>query len=73
MDKIDHKDSVSTVSRNVCAVLVLPCSPSELSANDWYWKKICGVPLLVRNIINLQRAGLDSLLIYDNVDGAELY
>ncbi len=73
MHKLDHEDSVPTVSGNVCAVLVLPCPFLELSAIDWYWKKICGVPLLVRNIINLQRAGLDSLFIYDDVDGAELY
>lgn len=73
MHKLDHEDSVPTVSGNVCAVLVLPCPFLELSAIDWYWRKICGVPLLVRNIINLQRAGLDSLFIYDDVDGAELY
>ncbi len=60
-------------SENVCAVLALPRPPEELSAIDWYWEKICGVPLLVRNIISLQRAGLNSLLIYHNGEGAELY
>jgi len=60
-------------SENVCAVLALPRPPEELSAIDWYWEKICGIPLLVRNIISLQRAGLKSLLIYHNGEGAELY
>ncbi len=60
-------------SENVCAVLALPRPPEELSAIDWYWEKICGVPLLVRNIISLQRAGFNSLLIYHNGEGAELY
>ncbi len=60
-------------SENVCAVLALPRPPEELSAIDWYWEKICGVPLLVRNIISLQRVGLNSLLIYHNGEGAELY
>ncbi|MBV51769.1 MAG: hypothetical protein CMH77_04620 [Nitrospinae bacterium] len=73
MHKLDLNESVSTVSENVCAVLALPRPPEELSAIDWYWEKICGVPLLVRNIISLQRAGLNSLLIYHNGEGAELY
>ncbi|MBJ79627.1 MAG: hypothetical protein CMH80_07975 [Nitrospinae bacterium] len=73
MHKLDLNESVSTVSENVCAVLALPRPPEELSAIDWYWEKICGVPLLVRNIISLQRAGLKSLLIYHNGEGAELY
>jgi phosphatidylglycerophosphate synthase len=73
MHKLDLNESVSTVSENVCAVLALPRPPEELSAIDWYWEKICGIPLLVRNIISLQRAGLKSLLIYHNGEGAELY
>ena len=64
------KKSIATAQENVCAILVLPNLPKNFSANDWYWKKICGVPFLLRNVINLQRAGLSSLIIYSdkNID-----
>ena len=31
---------------------------------DWYWKVVGGTPFLMRNVINLQRAGLNSIFIF---------
>ena len=61
------------VLENVCAVLVLPSPPNNCFANDWYWRRICGVPFLMRNVFNLQRVGLNFLLIYSNENNAKLY
>ena len=73
MHKPNPNKPVSTVLENVCAVLVLPSPPNNCSANDWYWRRICGVPFLMRNLFNLQRSGLNSLIIYSNENNAELY
>jgi phosphatidylglycerophosphate synthase len=40
---------------------------------DWYWKKICGTPFLLRNIFNLQRSGVNSLIIYSNTENTALH
>ena len=61
------------IPEKVWALLVLPNPPKDCSADDWYWKKICGVPFLLRNVFNLQRAGISSLLIYSNKVSADLY
>ena len=73
MHKLNPNKTVSTVLENVCTVLVLPSPPNNCSANDWYWRRICGVPFLMRNLFNLQRIGLNSLIIYSNENNAELY
>ena len=73
MHKPNPNKPVATVLENVCAVLVLPSPPNNCSANDWYWRRICGVPFLMRNLFNLQRSGLNSLIIYSNENNAELY
>ena len=73
MHKLNPNKTVSTVLENVCTVLVLPSPPNNCSANDWYWRRICGVPFLMRNVFNLQRIGLNSLVIYSNENNPELY
>ena len=73
MFKLDSKKPVLTVSEKVYAVLPLSPPAINWSTIDWYWKKICGIPFLMRNIINIQRAGIDSLIIYDNTDNTSLY
>ena len=73
MQKPDYKEPDLMVSKNVCAVLTLPRPPENWSASDWYWEKICGIPFLMRNVFNLQRVGLNSLIIYSNETNAELY
>ena len=73
MFKLDSKKPVLTVSEKVHAVLPLSPPAANWSTIDWYWKKICGIPFLMRNIINIQRAGIDSLIIYGNTDNTSLY
>ena len=73
MFKLDSKKPVLTVSEKVHGVLPLSPPATDWSTIDWYWKKICGIPFLMRNIINIQRAGIDSLIIYGNTDNTSLY
>ena len=73
MFKLDSKKPVLTVLEKVHAVLPLSPPATNWSTIDWYWKKICGIPFLMRNIINIQRAGIDSLIIYGNTDNTSLY
>ena len=73
MYKIDSNKPVLTVSESVCAILPLSPPAANWSTVDWYWKEICGIPFLMRNIINIQRAGIDSLIIYSNTDNTALY
>jgi len=73
MQKPNSKEPDLMVSKNVCAVLTLPRPPENRSASDWYWGGICGIPFLMRNVFNLQRVGLTSLIIYSNENNVELY
>lgn len=73
MHKPHNKETVFPVSQNIYAVLALPRPPENWSINDWYTEKICGVPFLVRNLFNLQRAELNSLIVYSNEDSTELH
>ena len=60
-------------AENTCVVLPLSRPPSNWSMVDWYWKKICGIPFLLRNIFNLQRSGVNSLIIYSNTENTALH
>ena len=60
-------------SENTCVVLPLSRPPSNWSMVDWYWKKICGIPFLLRNIFSLQRSGVNSLIIYSNTENTALH
>jgi phosphatidylglycerophosphate synthase len=73
MLKLDSNSHTSSASVKFCAVLPLSSPPTNWSAIDWYYKKICGVPFLKRNIINIQRAGADFLIIYSNTENTALY
>jgi len=73
MHKIDSNIPVSMASENTCVVLPLSRPPSNWSMVDWYWKKICGIPFLLRNIFNLQRSGVNSLIIYSNTENTALH
>jgi len=73
MHKIDSNIPVSIASENTCVVLPLSCPPSNWSMVEWYWKKICGIPFLLRNIFNLQRSGVNSLIIYSNTENTALH
>ena len=73
MHKIDSNILVSIASENTCVVLPLSRPPSNWSMVEWYWKKICGIPFLLRNIFNLQRSGVNSLIIYSNTENTALH
>ncbi|GJL78539.1 MAG: hypothetical protein NPINA01_15280 [Nitrospinaceae bacterium] len=53
-------------------VLVLPNPPSPWNMIDWYWKKIAGVPFLLRNILSLQEAGVSHLVLFTENSAAKL-
>ena len=59
--------------KNTCAILPLSPPPLNWSNIDWYLKEICGIPFLLRNVLTLQRAGVNSLIIYSNENDAELW
>ena len=59
--------------KNTCAILPLSPPPLNLPKVDWYFKKICGIPFLLRNVLTLQRAGVNSLIIYSNNNDVELW
>ena len=46
------------------AVLFLQTPPSGVGLSDWYLKKITGVPFLLLNALNLQRGGVERLVVY---------
>ena len=73
MREIDSKKSALTVLNKVCVVLPLSSPASSGSIADWYLKKICGIPFLIRNIFNIQRAGINSLIIYIRSEDPSLY
>ena len=73
MRELDSKKSALTASNKVCVVLPLSSPDNSGSIADWYLKKICGIPFLIRNILNIQRAGIDSLIIYSGTENTSLY
>ena len=46
------------------AVLFLRTPPDGVGLSDWYLKKITGVPFLMLNALNLQRGGVQRLIVY---------
>ena len=73
MLELDSNSHSPSASVKFCAVLPLSPPPTNWSTINWYCKKICGVPFLKRNIINIQRAGVDLLIIYSNSKNTALY
>jgi phosphatidylglycerophosphate synthase len=67
----DPKKSVPENS-NLATVLVLSDPPSPFKTLDWYWKTIAGEPFLLRNILNIQRSGVERLLIFVRENRAEV-
>jgi len=54
----------SSMNHNLLTVLFLPLPPLNGNPLDWYWRKIAGVPFLLRNVINLQRGGVKNLVLF---------
>jgi phosphatidylglycerophosphate synthase len=59
-------------NNNLATVLVLSDPPSPFKARDWYWKTIAGEPFLLRNILNIQRSGVERLLIFSRENRASV-
>ncbi len=55
--------------KNWLVVMVLPHPPSSWSATDWYWHAIAGVPFLLRNVLTLQRGGVERLILLAEKNG----
>ena len=64
----EHSSELKDDFRVLTAVLLLPSKP------DWYWRKLAQVPFLLRNALNLQRAGVEKLVIWmqDPKENAEI-
>ena len=52
----------------VCAVLVLTAPPDATPPGDWYKRTLVGVPFLLRNLLNLQKGGVQRIVIYHPED-----
>ena len=52
----------------MCAVLVLGTPPDESSAEEWYCRKIVGVPFLLLNLLHLQKGGVERVTIFTPED-----
>lgn len=53
----------SAEARSRLAVLFLPPPPANTDFVSWYWREIAGVPFLLRNILNIQRGGVERLVL----------
>jgi 1L-myo-inositol 1-phosphate cytidylyltransferase / CDP-L-myo-inositol myo-inositolphosphotransferase len=73
MPKLKSQNPILAVLETVFAVLPLSPPTENWSVLDWYSKKICGIPFLIRNIINIQRAGVNTLIILSKTDNVSLY
>lgn len=51
-------------SQNPHGILHLPPPPEPWKITEWYGSTIAGVPFLLRNILTLQRSGLQDIIIY---------
>ena len=50
----------SIVFQKYIAILILP----HLPESKWYLKRIAGVPFLLRNILALQKMGIEKLVVW---------
>lgn len=63
-------------NKGALAVLFLSSPPKNKNRVDWYWRRVAGVPFLLRNVLNLQRGGVSRLILFISNDpqaAAELH
>jgi phosphatidylglycerophosphate synthase len=53
----------STENKGRIAILFLSPPAGKGEFVDWYWRKIAGVPFLLRNILNIQRGGVERIAL----------
>lgn len=76
MLKNSENSPTSAQDLGVLAVLFLPSPSVNENPVDWYWKRLAGVPFLLRNILNIQRGGVQNLVLFlgdDPKAAAELH
>ena len=76
MLKNSENSPASAPNLGVLAVLFLSSPSASESPVDWFWKRLAGVPILLRNILNIQRGGVQRLALFvgnDPMAGAELH
>ena len=76
MLKNSENSLVLTQNKSPLAVLFLPPPPKNENREDWYWRRVAGVPFLLRNVFNIQRGGIAHLILFagnDPKSAAELY
>ncbi len=63
----------SNKKRDPLAVLFLSPSSGNADFVEWHWRQIAGVPFLLRNILNIQRGGVERLVLMTgkNAGGGE--
>ncbi len=59
----DHPDSAAA-KKTPSGVLFLKNPGNAEDSIDWYSSKIAGVPLILRNLLTLKRAGIETLAIF---------
>ena len=53
----------ATENKGRLAVLFLPPPAGNSSFVDWHWRTIAGIPFLLRNTLNIQRGGVERLVL----------
>ncbi len=53
----------ATENKGHSAVLFLPPPAGNGRFVDWHWRTIAGIPFLLRNILNIQRGGVERLVL----------
>lgn len=64
MFKDSENSPAPAQKRGALAVLFLSPPPANGNPVDWYWRKIAGLPFLLRNILNIQRGGIGRLVLF---------
>ena len=59
-----HSPDENRTETPVCAVLILPAPPDTANVGEWYRRKIVGVPFLLLNLLNLQKGGVDRVVVF---------
>ncbi len=64
MQKNLENSTVASENKGSLAVLFLSSPPKNENWGDWYWRRVAGVPFLLRNVLNIQRGGVSHLILF---------
>jgi phosphatidylglycerophosphate synthase len=64
MQKNSENSLVPAQNKGFLAVLFLSPPPNNENLVDWYWRRVAGVPFLLRNVLNIQRGGVSHLILF---------